>query len=98
MPQSVTIDHPAVLTYHCEDGEFRDEAYREITYPQGVSVDLPSEDWFSDEGLTEYEYLSELSALNAAVIEITNPPDQEIIHGLVRLPFSISVARPKILK
>ena len=36
--------------------------------------------------------------LNAAVIEITNPPDQEIIHGLVRLPYSISVARPKILK
>lgn len=36
--------------------------------------------------------------LNAAVIEVSNPPDQEIIHGLVRLPYSISVARPKNLK
>lgn len=33
--------------------------------------------------------------LNAAVIEISNPPDQEIIHGLVRLPYEISVARPQ---
>jgi len=32
--------------------------------------------------------------LNAAVVEISNPPDQEIIHGLVRLPYEITVARP----
>ena len=31
--------------------------------------------------------------LNAAVLEISNPPDQEIVHGLVRLPYEISVAR-----
>jgi lipopolysaccharide transport system ATP-binding protein len=34
--------------------------------------------------------------LNAAVFEVSNPPDQEIIHGLVRLPYEISVARPKL--
>ena len=34
--------------------------------------------------------------LNAAVIEVSNPPDQEIIHGLVRLPHEIAVARPKV--
>jgi lipopolysaccharide transport system ATP-binding protein len=33
--------------------------------------------------------------LNAAVIEVSNPPDQEVIHGLVRLPYEISVARPR---
>jgi hypothetical protein len=33
--------------------------------------------------------------LNAAVFEVSNPPDQEIIHGLVRLPYEISVSRPK---
>lgn len=33
--------------------------------------------------------------LNAAVLEINNPPDQEIIHGLVRLPYEIHVARPR---
>jgi lipopolysaccharide transport system ATP-binding protein len=32
--------------------------------------------------------------LNAAVVEVSNPPDQEIIHGLVRLPFEITIARP----
>ena len=33
--------------------------------------------------------------LNAAVLEISNPPDQEVIHGLVRLPYEIAVSRPK---
>jgi lipopolysaccharide transport system ATP-binding protein len=33
--------------------------------------------------------------LNAAVLEISNPPDQEVIHGLVRLPYEITVSRPK---
>ncbi|MGH7957634.1 MAG: Wzt carbohydrate-binding domain-containing protein, partial [Opitutaceae bacterium] len=31
--------------------------------------------------------------LNAAVLEISNPPDQEVIHGLVRLPYEITVSR-----
>jgi len=33
--------------------------------------------------------------LNVAVIEVSNPPDQEIIHGLVRLPYEITVGRPR---
>lgn len=33
--------------------------------------------------------------LNASVIEVTNPADQEVIHGLVRLPYEIEIARPK---
>ena len=31
--------------------------------------------------------------LNAAVLEVSNPPEQEIIHGLVRLPYEITVGR-----
>lgn len=31
--------------------------------------------------------------LNVAVLEVTNPSDQEVIHGLVRLPYEINVAR-----
>jgi lipopolysaccharide transport system ATP-binding protein len=34
--------------------------------------------------------------LNVAVLEVSNPSDQEIIHGLVRLPYEITVARPKV--
>jgi hypothetical protein len=33
--------------------------------------------------------------LNVAVVEVSNPPDQEVIHGLVRLPYEISVSRAK---
>ena len=33
--------------------------------------------------------------LNVAVLEVTNPADQEVIHGLVRLPYEIHVARAK---
>ncbi|MBL9189295.1 MAG: ABC transporter ATP-binding protein [Opitutaceae bacterium] len=36
--------------------------------------------------------------LNAAVIEVSNPPDQEVIHGLVRLPYEIRVARPRAVR
>ncbi len=31
--------------------------------------------------------------LNAAVLEISNAPDQEVVHGLVRLPYEIGVSR-----
>lgn len=31
--------------------------------------------------------------LNAAVFEVSNPPDQEVIHGLVRLPYEITISR-----
>lgn len=31
--------------------------------------------------------------LNVAVLEVSNPPDQEVVHGLVRLPYDIGVAR-----
>jgi hypothetical protein len=34
--------------------------------------------------------------LNVAVVEVSNPPDQEVIHGLVRLPYEITVARPRV--
>lgn len=33
--------------------------------------------------------------LNVAVLEVTNPADQEVIHGLVRLPYEIHVARAR---
>jgi len=33
--------------------------------------------------------------LNVAVLEVTNPADQEVIHGLVRLPYEIHIARAK---
>ena len=31
--------------------------------------------------------------LNAAVVDIANTPEQEVVHGLVRLPYEISVGR-----
>jgi hypothetical protein len=32
--------------------------------------------------------------LNVAVLEVANPPDQVVVHGLVRLPHEVSVFRP----
>lgn len=31
--------------------------------------------------------------LNAAVLEVSNPPEDEVVHGLVRLPYEIAVTR-----
>ncbi|HUR58265.1 MAG TPA: ABC transporter ATP-binding protein [Opitutaceae bacterium] len=33
--------------------------------------------------------------LNVAVLEVSEAPDQEVVHGLVRLPYEISIARPR---
>lgn len=33
--------------------------------------------------------------LNAAVLDVSNPSDQEVVHGLVRLPYEISIAKPR---
>lgn len=33
--------------------------------------------------------------LNVAVLEVTNPPDQEVVHGLVKLPYEIGIARAR---
>ncbi len=33
--------------------------------------------------------------LNAAVLDVSNPPDQEIVHGLVRLPYEITTAKTR---
>jgi len=32
--------------------------------------------------------------LNAAVVELSTTPEQEVVHGLVRLPYEISIGRP----
>lgn len=31
--------------------------------------------------------------LNAAVLEVSNAPDQEVVHGLVRLPYEVGISR-----
>jgi lipopolysaccharide transport system ATP-binding protein len=33
--------------------------------------------------------------LNVAVLEVSTTPEQEVVHGLVRLPYEISVGRPR---
>ena len=33
--------------------------------------------------------------INVAVLELSEAPDQEVVHGLVRLPYEITVARPR---
>jgi lipopolysaccharide transport system ATP-binding protein len=33
--------------------------------------------------------------LNAAVVEVSSTPEQEVVHGLVRLPYEITIARPR---
>ncbi len=76
MPQNVVVGHEATLLYHCENEEVRDEALRNIVYPGEISVNLPPEEWFQDQGITEYEYLADLAAFNASVIEQTGETGQ----------------------
>ena len=72
MAQSVSPTHTATLVYDCASRRTTfGEAPRQLIFPDGTAVDLPSEQWFADNGTTEYAYLQDLAAINAAVIEKT---------------------------
>lgn len=80
MEQEVGLQRTAKVQMLCGWGGKWSEAPRKLVLPDGRSYDLPSELWFQDRGLTEYEYLSELMTTYAMVIERTGASgDPEVL-------------------
>jgi hypothetical protein len=80
MEQDSSNLHNATLTYDCASRRTTfDDADRELEFPDGSVVSLPSESWFADHHETEYEYLSSLAAYNAAVIEQTGESGEPVV-------------------
>ena len=72
MAQSVDTQRTATVEMYCGDGVSFEDAPRRLVLADGRGYNLPSMRWFWDNGLTEYEYLSELYQNYALVIEDTS--------------------------
>ena len=68
--QNLATDHVATSEYHCDDTD-RDPsgAERVLALSDGRRIELPSEDWMREHGITELEYMDELASPAAIVIE-----------------------------
>jgi hypothetical protein len=72
MDQVVSQQRSATLEMLCGFGGAWDTSPRRLKLADGRAYELPSIDWFRQEGITEYEYLSELMTNYAIVIEETS--------------------------
>lgn len=78
MTQEVSSLHVATVTYHCDGQVDVWEAPRTVDFPGGYSVSIPSEAELEAQGITEYEYLQSLTAINALVIEDTTSSGEAV--------------------
>lgn len=65
----VSKDHSARLVYECGNDRKREKADRRLELEGGWVIDLPSDDWMNENGMTDYEYIRDLRFNNAVVIE-----------------------------
>ncbi len=75
---AVTQTHQADLVYECH-GRKREKANRRLELADGRAIDLPSENWFEDNDMTEFQFLRELGDINAQIIEKTGASGQPVI-------------------
>jgi len=61
----------ADLVFECRRGKTMDKVDRRLELADGRVIALPSQAWFTDQRITEIEYLSDLGATKAQVIEQT---------------------------
>ncbi len=71
MPQELSNAHVATVTYWCPTEMDASEARRTVAFPGGYVVELPSQASLAAQGITEYEYMQSLTAINALVVEST---------------------------
>ncbi len=60
------------LVYECGAGKPMDKAKRRLVLEDGREIDLPSEQWFADNGTTEFEFIEDLGLTKAQIIEATD--------------------------
>jgi hypothetical protein len=67
--QILDSNHTATSEYHCGVFGDRDDATRVLVLSDGRRIQLPSEAWMAENGITELEYMDELTSPAAIVIE-----------------------------
>jgi len=63
--------HTAELVYQCGGGRYRGRAKRQLVLADGRAIFVPSEHWFRKNETTPTEFLSELGAMGAIMVEET---------------------------
>lgn len=79
MEQTVELERKASLEFYCGFGGTWSDSERRLVLADGRSYRLPSQQWFWDHGLTEYEYLSKLMDVYALIIEETGPDGEPVV-------------------
>ena len=79
--QELDSSHSATNEYHCGVLDDQSDATRTLVLSDGRRIELPSEAWMADHGMTELEYMDELTSPAAIVIENLSDSGQgEIIQ------------------
>lgn len=71
--------HSADLVYECGNGRKRDKAPRRLVLEDGLEIRLPSESWFADRQMTEAEFIADLGATKAKIIEQTSGSGEPVV-------------------
>jgi len=66
----------AKLITSCDDDQDYDEAPRRLELPDGRTILLPPLEWMEDHDMTDFEFVQELTVVNAAIIERTGASGQ----------------------
>jgi MYXO-CTERM domain-containing protein len=81
MTQNVDKDRQALQLMLCMKGERFDEAQRVLVLEDGRQILLPSMQWFWDKGISETEYLQQMTGVSAYIIEATSDSgDPEVLY------------------
>ncbi|MBX2803393.1 MAG: DUF2330 domain-containing protein [Myxococcales bacterium] len=79
MTQTVEQQRSATLQLLCGWGEPWQEAPRKLVLADGRVYELPSQQWFWENNLTEYEYLQDLMDVYALIIEDTSDEGEPLV-------------------
>jgi hypothetical protein len=77
--QEVRKTHAADLIYKCRNGKIRSHAKRLLVLEDGREIELPSEDDVRAMGLTDFQFIEELGARKAQVIEQTGSSGMPVV-------------------
>lgn len=81
MPQTVAQGRSATVEIHCANGGRWTEVPRRLVLADGRAFNLPSMQWFWDNGMTEYEYLADVRDDYALVIQNTGAEGEgEVVY------------------
>jgi MYXO-CTERM domain-containing protein len=79
MVDEVSNLHTAQQVFECGNGKRRENSNRRLVLANGIEIEIPSQSWFDENGLTEIEYIASLGEDKALIIEETGASGQPTV-------------------